>query len=131
MLTLTYGLKQPETPDSGAEFYPALEANIAQLDAHAHNGTDSAKLPITAIDATTQSISAGSWSATSGGNYRQLITIPSALTTAGYTMDTLAIQFRDASAGHMIWPTVEKVSNTTYYVYTNDNSLGLTAVYTT
>lgn len=121
MQTLSYGYKLPETDDTGDTFWPALEDNIQQLNDHTHNGTNSALLAVA-----TQSILAASWSADlGGGSYRQLITLP-----GSRTFDGTSIEMR-LSSGHIIYPTIEKVSATTYYVYTNDNTVNMTAVYST
>lgn len=123
MQTLTYGLKKPETGDQGATLFTALEANITQLDAHTHDGVTSPALTAQSIVAVTASISA-SWSASGAtGHYRQLITLP-----AGFSFDTVQIGFR-TSSGAEVYPTVEKVSATQYYVYSTDNTLTLTAQY--
>lgn len=49
MTTLTYGLKRPATGDLGSVWFPAIEGNITQLDAHSHNGVDSPQLTNTGI----------------------------------------------------------------------------------
>lgn len=118
MLTLSYGYLKPELDDTGDVWMTAMETNIQAFNDHTHNGTNSAIIPVT-----TQAISSGSWVATSGGTYRQLVTLPGAL-----LFDGLSIEMR-LSTGHVVYPTIEKVSSTTYYVYINDNSLSLTAVY--
>lgn len=123
MLTLTYGFKKPQTRDSGTTLWNALEGNIQQLNDHTHNGTNSSKLTTSAITATTQAIAHASWSATSQGNYRQLMTL------SGLVFDEINIGFKNSS-GYQTLLEVEKVSSTTYYVYTNDASMDYTAVYT-
>lgn len=123
--TLTYGLVRPATGDRGSVFFPALEDNITQLDAHDHDGTDSAKLTTASSNTVTASVSSGSWSSTGSiGLYRQLITLPASL-----SYDTIQIFFRDPTSGETYWLRHEKVSASTFYVYINDNSLSLTAVY--
>ena len=123
MIILSYGYKKPQNPDTGAVFWPALEFDIQRLNDHTHNGVDSAPL------VKTQTISSASWGADlGGGSYRQLITLPNTASTV-LTFDAVSIEIRLAS-GTVIYPTIEKVSSTTYYIYTNDNSLTYTAVYT-
>lgn len=124
MLTLSYGYKKPETGDKGSLFWPALEDDIQQLNDHTHNGINSATLTAAAIIGVTDTILAASWVATSGGTYRQLVTTPPSI-----TYDDYGRSFRITSSGHEVNPTVEKVSATTYYVYTNDNTIGMTIVY--
>jgi len=118
MLTLSYGYKLPEQDDEGDEVFSALEDNITRLNGHSHNGTDSARLTTTR-----QTISSANW-APSGTGYRQLVTVPNSA-----NFDDVGIEFR-FSDGSVVYPTVEKVSATTYYVYTNDNTSDFVAVYT-
>lgn len=82
-------------------------------------------LTAASITAITQSIASGSWVATSQGNYRQLVTLPGTL-----DYDNINITIKNSS-GHIVFAEIEKVSDTTFYVYTNDNSTAFTAVYTT
>lgn len=123
MQTLTYGLKLPETGDSGSLVFPAMEANITRLDAHDHDGTDSPTLSPAASHVVTQSIASGSWVATSNGNYSQTVTLPGVL-----QYDRIHITIK-LTSGHQVFPKIEKASSTTYVVYTNDSSVGFTAVY--
>jgi hypothetical protein len=44
MTTLTYGLSAPDNGDAGSVWFPAVRANFVQLDAHNHNGSNSAQL---------------------------------------------------------------------------------------
>lgn len=123
MLTLSYGFKKPQTRDTGTILFTALEDNLQQLNDHSHNGVDSARLTAAAVVASTQTIAAGSWVATSQGNYRQLVTL------SGLSYDEINIGMRNSS-GHIVAAQIEKVSSSTYYVYTNDNATDFTAVYT-
>lgn len=118
MRTLTYGLKVPETDDTGTEVFPALEENLEQLDEHAHDGVDS---PV--LEAPSVSIPSGSWgSDLGGGQYRQSVALP-----AGYDFDTVGVEIR-TTAGIKVFAEVEKINDTSFYVYTNDNSQALLAV---
>jgi hypothetical protein len=125
VLTLTYGLKKPQTGDKGSVFFPALEGNFQQLNDHTHNGTDSAKITAASSTAVTQSILAASWSATANGTYKQVVTVP-----VGFTnFDNFRPSFKDSTGDYYYLKTV-KLTATTYEVYINDNSVSLTAVYT-
>jgi hypothetical protein len=66
---------------------------------------------------------AAGWIALGGGNYRQVVTLP-----AAYDYDKVQIGFRITSTGDMVYPTVERISPTQVYVYTNDNTLDYTAM---
>jgi hypothetical protein len=123
MQTLSYGYKKPQTGDQGSTLFTALSDNIQRVNDHDHDGSDSALLTAASVTSVTQSIAAGSWVATSQGNYRQLVTLPGSL-----DYDNINIIMKNSS-GHVVFATIEKVSDTTYYVYTNDVSTGYTAVY--
>lgn len=125
MLTLSYGYKKPQSGDRGNSFFTAMEDNIQRLNDHTHNGTDSAPLPAQSILGVSSNILAANWVAYGGptGFYRQLVTVP-----AGFDFDTVGISFRLAT-GDYIFPTIERVSDLTYYVYTIDNTLSYQAVY--
>jgi len=126
-LTLTYGFIKPQSGDRGSSLWTALEDNIQQLNDHTHNGTNSAKLPAQSITGVTQTIASGSWVTYGGptGFYRQQVTVP-----AGFDFDVVSISFRESgSTGAAIYPTVERVSDTQYLVYTIDNTADMVAVY--
>lgn len=125
MNTLSFGFLKPESGDKGATLFTALEADIQQLNDHTHNGADSAALTATAIVGITQTISLASWVGYGGptGFYRQQVTLP-----AGFDFDKVFISFR-LTSGHYIFPRVEKVSTTQYYVYTTDNTIDFIACY--
>lgn len=116
-------IQKPADGDTGATFWDLLEALFDAFDNHTHNGTNSAQLTASSFTPTTQSISSASWASQGSGTYRQTVTLPGAL-----TFDAISIEMR-TSAGVVIYPTIEKVTSTSYYVYVNDNTLNLTAVY--
>lgn len=112
MNTLSYGYKKPANPDTGDVWFPAMAGNIQQLNDHTHDGVTSAPLTTTTQDAL-----AANWVATANGTYRQLMTVPT-----GLQYDTADIWVR-RSTGEVAYPTMERVSSTTFYLYTNDNTL--------
>ena len=124
MQTLTYGYKRPDSGDKGTTLFTALADNITRVDGHSHNGVDSPFLTAQAITGVPQTIAAGSWVSNGPtGFYRQLVTLP-----AGFDFDTVQISFR-TSGGEYVFPQVERVSTTQYYIYTIDNSVAFVAVY--
>lgn len=120
MTTLSMGYLKPANGDTGDVFFPAMATNIQQLNDHTHDGVTS-KL----LSSLSQSIVSGSWAAApiGGGVYRQTITVP-----AGYSFDQCEIWFR-LSTGQNVYPSVERISSTTYFIYVNDNTLNITAFY--
>lgn len=124
MITLTYGYKQPQNGDKGSIWFAALNDNIAQLNSHNHDGSNSAPIPSSTITAGTVSIPSGSWTLDVAGRYKQDVTTPT-----GYSMDTSNPLIRITSSGNVIYPTIEKLSGTSFRIYTNDPSLSYTAVF--
>ncbi len=124
MVTLSYGYKKPASGDRGASFFTGMEDNIQRLNDHTHDGTNSAPLPAQSISGVPQSILAINWVANGPtGFYRQLVTVP-----IGFDFDEVHISMR-LSTGEYVYPDIERVSDTQYYVYTLDNTLGYVAVY--
>lgn len=132
MLTLTYGLKQMEDNDPSEDWFVAIDDNFIQLDAHDHDGINSAPLnSVVAVALTTQAVLAAAWGATIGnGRYRQLVTLPT-VTGIQIQYDKINIAFRLTSTMEQVYASIEKVSATTYYVYTVDNTKDYTAIYST
>lgn len=124
MNTLSYGVKKPQTGDKGSVWFPEMEDNMQYLNDHTHDGSTGAPVPATNIQAVTQSVLAAAWVATSGGTYRQLLTVANSK-----NFDDVDVIFRDSTTKQKLYLGTEKVSATTYYVYINDNSISLTASY--
>jgi hypothetical protein len=125
MQILSYFFKKPQTGDKGSVFWPAMEDNFQQLNDHNHDGVNSSTLSVYAITAIKQSLLAANWVATSGGTYRQLVTMPGVT-----TLDSHFVVFKDTSSQtRQLFLETEKVGANTYYVYINDNSLNITAYY--
>jgi hypothetical protein len=124
MQTLTYGRKVPDLGDRGQPLFDALEENIALDDGHTHDGINSPLLTAQAFVGIPQTILAANWVAYGGpiGHYRQLVTV-----LPGFLFDTTKISFRTTSG--LIYPTVERVTGTTYNVYTTNNTIDFVAVY--
>lgn len=124
MITLSYGYLKPETGDKGSAFFPALEQDIQQLNDHTHNGVNSAFIASGNVTATTQALSAADWVSVAGGKYRQLVAMPGAL-----QYDNFIIGAKLTGVGDQYYPSVEKVSSNSFYIYINDNSLDVTVFY--
>lgn len=110
MITLSYGYKKPQNPDTGDIVFPDLEDNWQQVNDHTHDGVDSALLAVQL-----QTISASGWTAIPAqpGTSSKLITVPT-----GFNYDECQIDFRLAT-GEMIYPSIARVSATQYTIYTN------------
>lgn len=120
MQTLSHGYKLPQNTDTGDVVFPAMEENIRRLNDHNHDPSNSA--PLASIP---QEILAANWAPApiGGGLYRQLVTMP-----APFTYDVADIWFK-FSSGEIVYPSVERVSSNSFYVYTNDNTLTYVAYF--
>ena len=123
MVTLSFGFKRPETGDTGAIVFPALEDNITQLNNHTHDGSNSSKINSAAIDPILASLSSAAWVAQGGGLYKQTVTLPGAL-----DFDTTAFTTR-LPTGETVLAQIDKVSDSQYDIWTNDNSVGFEVSY--
>ncbi len=120
MTNLPYGYYLPQNPDTGDVFFPRVEDNFTRWASHNHDGANSAPLASTAAD-----IIAASWVAApiGGGVYRQVVTIPSP-----YTYDGSQMWFK-RSSGEVVYPSIERISNSSFYFYTNDNTISYKVYY--
>ena len=120
--TLSHGVYKPATPDTGDVWFPALSSNAQLQNDHTHNGTDGAFLAVT-----TTSILAASWGAPANGTYSQTINMP---TVNGVQMqyDNCQIEFR-LSTGEIMYPSITRLSSTSYSIAVNDNTVTITAIY--
>ena len=123
MLTLSNGFKKPEINDKGPTVFPALEGNIQQLNDHNHDGDNSEKLLSSSIDPLTATLVSGDWSLDADGIYKQTVSLPAAL-----DYDKMSFEVRLPS-GHLVFPQIEKVGSGSYDIFTNDNSVGFTVIY--
>lgn len=125
MITLPYGVLLPQTGDRGPDFFPALEDNMTYLDAHTHSGFGGgAPIPATNVAAVTQVLSAASWVAYVDGTYRQPVTVPN-----GKAYSAVAITFRGTTNFETYYLATDANTLTSFYVYTNDPALTVTATY--
>ena len=119
---LNYGYKKPNAGESGNIFCPVLEANWELVAEHTHDGVTSPSLgPISVIPGTATAIAAN-WIA-SGELYYQDITLPT-----GFNYDNIIILVKTAS-GTYIHPTIEKLSNTQFRLFVNDNTIDANLFY--
>lgn len=120
MITLSKGIKKPQNPDTGDIWFPGLESNAQIQNDHNHDGLSSQLLAIT-----TQAILSASWTAAAGktGIYVQTVTVP-----AGFSYDSCDVLFK-LSSGEIVYPSIERVTSTTYKIYTTDNTLNYNAYY--
>ena len=123
--TTSYGYKTGEDGDKGKTIFDFLNFNFLRLNGHKHDGVDSQKLDSTNITKITQSLDAGDWVSHVNGLYRQLVTL-----VGGLDYDDVAVTFKDAANSDQLYLRAEKVTDTTYYVYCNDNTKNVTVLYT-
>lgn len=127
----SHGYKKPNDGTTG--FWDKLNENTDQLNSHNHDGLNSEKLGPQASVGLEQVIPpVPAWVVVDApsSSYSKDITIPVALTLAALTFDTVNISIRSA-AGDILPLKVQKLTATTFRVFSNDNTLALKVVYTT
>ncbi len=124
MKTHTYGLKQPEKGDRGGTFCPAISANMEQIDGHIHDGVTSPLVSTKNLERVTLTASQAEWTLDeSMGEYKQTMTLP-----AGNDFDQVLLVIRITSgdeAGHIVHPTVKKITSSTFDIYCSDNTIDM------
>lgn len=127
-IELSYGYKKPQTGDKGSTFFPELEANIQQLNDHAHNGSNSAQIPSTNILCVKVSLSdpvlgQPAWTFESPGKFYKEIEIPN---NADYANVFIMVK---NDAEEQMFLDIKPVSGNTkkFKVYSNDSGLSATA----
>lgn len=126
--TLSNGYKKPQTGDRSSSWMDDIEFNIERVNSHKHDGIDSEKLNPKDFNKPTATILAASWGSDLGGStYKQTVNLP-----ANYSFDETYFKFIISGGtydGTVIYPSLVKVSSTSYDVYINDNTLTLKVVY--
>jgi len=125
--TLSNGYILPASGDRGSTFFPALESNITRLNSHNHDGNNSELLTPSSITLTTQTLLAAGWTLVSPSVYRQLVTMPGTLTFDGRLIQCQIAS--GANSGDLFYPSIEKQSANTFYVYINDNTVDVLVKY--
>jgi hypothetical protein len=128
---LSYGYKKPRAGEPGRIFFVTLEENWSRISEHNHDGSSSAKISSASIKGEQNTVSASNWQVVDGqkGTFRQLVQVPTGMEYA-----KVAITFyKNAADFSQLMLSTERVpgSTTQYYVYSNDNTLNLVAVYST
>jgi hypothetical protein len=122
--TLSNGYIKPDTGDKGSSFFPALEANIQRVNDHTHNGTNSEKLPPTALTLETQAIVNTSWASVGNGLFSASVALPT-----NYLYDERQMFFRDTDDGAPYMLRYAKVDANNMTVFINDNTKNVTVYY--
>lgn len=122
-ITLSFGYIKNQTGDKGSVFFPDLEFNIQRINDHTHNGVNSSKLTNAAIDSATQNILAAAWVLVSG-EYKQTITVP-----AGVNLSKHYPRFKNTTTGEVLFLSIIILTDSTYEVFINDNSVALQVAY--
>ena len=128
MQTLSHGFKKPQTGDK--QFWGALEDNIQQTNDHSHNGVDSKRLTSSAVSSETQDIPAGpslyngEWVA-EGSGFSKTVTIQA----INLKFDDYGLVFRDANTHKPMYLDYEKITDSSFKVFCNDNTVDLIVFY--
>ena len=125
--TLTYGRKLPL--DGERTHWESQEYNIQRDDAHTHDGSDSAPIPVKNLTHGSSTLALADWAAVAGqaGTYKQTVTVPSGYTEGSFTKTCFINS--GSEAGSIFYPTIVNLSASTFDVYINDNTVDVKIVY--
>lgn len=125
--TLTFGLVRPDTGDKGNVWFPALEDNITQLDAHTHDGVTSPQIPSSSIQPTVVNVDTTGWSATGNGFFTKNVTFP-----GSYLNSTSQIRFLldgGTKDRNEIFPTYDLIDDTNMTITLPTNTQALNVIF--
>jgi hypothetical protein len=131
MQTLTYGYRKPETGDrakGAGGWMESIAYDIERLNDHDHDGINSPLLPIDSFSPYTNSILAAGWVA-DGSGYYQDITVPTGLTELNNYNVKFIFTAPGAKVGEVAYLDYDRLTATTYRVYSNDNTSAFTVLY--
>lgn len=114
MIILSKGYKKPETGDFGDVWFPALEDNIDLQNSHDHDGIDGEKISGINLLSSTLTVSSGSFADQGNGYHRATVTVP-----GGGLVDNFTITVKDPTTKDVLYPKIEKVSSTQFYIFIN------------
>jgi hypothetical protein len=122
--TLTYGFKLPQNGDKGSTWFPDIAFDIQRLNDHTHDGLNSAPINSANVGVFTQELDVNDWIGDAQYTYSMTVTIPN-----GKLYDNSIIVFRNTVTKSQLFLGVTKLDPGTYNVYSNDNTLNITAYY--
>jgi len=118
MIILAFGIPQPTTGDRGSVFFPALEEVIQRFAAHDHDGNNTELISAAFSQAGTVQAPIASWALVTTGIYTQTVIVPT-----DFTYDNSMIQVRRDDTKELVYPKVERISNTQIRLTAATNTL--------
>lgn len=133
MQLTTYGYRLPETGDKAkgtSGWFASLAYNISRLDAHNHDGNNSALLTLASFAPFTSTAAAASWVADgSGGGYKQTITVPGGISEVNDYHIEFIFTAPAGVVGQRAALGLKRLTATTFEIYCNDITAAFTIVY--
>ena len=117
----------PQDSDVGNTVFQILEEYMERMATHSHSGSDSKKISLN-IEKDFQTFTVGVdlfWSDQGNNVYRAQLDTPVAGSVDG---NIRRFYFSDGTTWREFFPTVEKIDNDSYYIYTNDNTINVRVV---
>lgn len=122
----------PTDDDTGNSVFADLEVMFERLATHSHTGADSASISLNFTKIAENYIrgAALTWISIGDGLFRAVVNIDDPTPTYDANLRTL---FYRSTATGFLWevfaPRTEKITDSSYYVYSNDNQIDLRTVY--
>ena len=118
--TLSFGYVKPQTGDKGATNFNALEGNIDQLNAHKHDGSNSARVDTFSMMRSVVNVDGTGWAA-AGEFFKKTVTFPAGFTLVnGSEWGKASIRFFFDGGSYdkeELFPKTVRLSDTTFELY--------------
>jgi hypothetical protein len=121
--------EKPADKEKGNDVFETIEEFMERMATHSHSGADSNEISLNIAKDLEEFINGVSltWNLLGESMYRASIAVPVATT---YDASIRKFLFKDAE--HTEWtefyPTVEKIDDNNFYVYSNDNTMDIKVV---
>lgn len=120
-------IQKPVNKDSGNVVFTTIEDFMERLATHSHTGADSKKISLNIEKDNAEFVSGVdfTWTLSSTGRYRAQLPV-----VVGVDFSTTLRRFfhNDGADWIEFIPTIEQISESSYYIYTNDNSWNIKVV---
>lgn len=126
------GIERPKSGDKGNEdVFAILETFMERMATHSHSGADSSTINLN-FEKETQvftSLTGLTWTDLGEGTYRTSLALPVGVTKTFDQLDRFFYLSRDGGTTYQrFYPNVEKIDDSNYYVFSNDNTIDIKVV---
>lgn len=117
----------PDPKEAGNSVFDKLEEFMDRMATHTHSGADSNSITLNISKGVQELVNTIDfvWDLVSADKYRA--SVPTAV-GANFDDNVRTYYYRDGAEPKEFHPTIEKIDNSNYYIYSNDNTIDLKVV---